>query len=181
MTDHQPTTLIDSLTAEGLADIFRDAGYRVTLAEQNGITQLLSASQGIGFSVSFGNPVAGNPVAGTPAAAHDAAPAFIDFTFSCPLQVQGELPADLVPSWNRTRRFARLSQQGPFVVLEYDVVVAGGVSARHLRSSIELWDRLLQEFLLHLRNRPALAEAEAALAAAQHGAPAAGDAALAAS
>lgn len=43
-----------------------------------------------------------------------------------------------------------------------DVVVAGGVSMRHLLSTIELWDRLVQEFLLHLRNRPAMAAAEEA-------------------
>ncbi len=165
MTDHQTAALIDSLTADGLADVFKDAGYRVTLAEQNGVVQLLSASQGIGFAVSFGNPAV------TPDGEQAA---YIDWTFSCALQVQGELPADLVPSWNRTRRFARLSQQGPFVVLEHDVMVAGGVSPRHLRSSIELWDRLLQEFLLHLRNRPALAEAEAAARAAS--APAAASA-----
>ena len=47
-----------------------------------------------------------------------------------------------------------------------DVVVAGGVSERYLRSTIELWDRLIQEFLLHLRNRPAMAEQEAAARAA---------------
>ena len=50
-----------------------------------------------------------------------------------------------------------------------DVIVAGGVSVRYLRSTIELWDRMVQEFLLHLRNRPALAEQEAAARAAADG------------
>lgn len=53
--------------------------------------------------------------------------------------------------WNASRRFARLSLQGEFLVMEMDVVVAAGVSADHLRSHLELWDRLLQEFIVYLR------------------------------
>jgi len=34
------------------------------------------------------------------------------------------------------------------------------VTERYLSSTIELWDRLIQEFLLHLRNRPAIAQAQ---------------------
>jgi len=143
--------LIESVGVEQLAEILRSAGYRVTPAEQNGRIQLMSASQGMGFAVRFGNAVPGTDT-------------HIDYTLSCALQVQGDLPADLVPSWNRLKRFARLSSQAQFLVLEMDVVVAGGVSERYLRSMIELWDRLIQEFLLHLRNRPTLAAAETATA-----------------
>ncbi|HVE07685.1 MAG TPA: YbjN domain-containing protein [Paraburkholderia sp.] len=142
-------TLIEAVGVDPLADVFKAAGYRVTPAEQNGTVQLMSASQGVGFAVRFGNP---GVEAGT----------FLDFTLSCALQVQGELPAEIVASWNRTKRFARLWEQGQFLVLEMDVVVAGGISERNVRSLIELWDRLIREFLLHLRNRPAMAAAEAA-------------------
>ncbi|WP_241288747.1 YbjN domain-containing protein [Burkholderia stabilis] len=155
---------IEAISADRLADVLRRAGYRVTAAEQNGAVQLMSASQGIGFAVRFGNPAAAlAPQAGEVVAA---ALPYIDYTLSCVLQVQGELPTELVADWNRTKRFARLASHGPFLALEMDVVVAGGVSERHLRSTIELWDRLIQEFLLHLRNRPAMAEQDAARAAA---------------
>jgi hypothetical protein len=40
--------------------------------------------------------------------------------------------------------------QGEFLLMEMDVVVAG-VGATHLRSQLELWDRLLQEFIVYLR------------------------------
>lgn len=173
---------IEAVGIEQLAQVFRAAGYRVTMAEQNGAVQLMSASQGVGFAVRFGNVAAGFAVpdaasqaglqaglqagsqAGSQAVAHTATDAlrYFDYTLSCVLQVQGELPADLVASWNRTKRFARLANHGPFLALEMDVVVAGGVSGRYLRSTIELWDRLIQEFLLHLRNRPAMAAQEAA-------------------
>lgn len=155
---------IEAISADRLADVLRRAGYRVTAAEQNGSVQLMSASQGIGFAVRFGNPAA--PLAPQGADTPLAALPYIDYTMSCVLQVQGELPAELVADWNRTKRFARLASHGQFLALEMDVVVAGGVSERYLRSTVELWDRLIQEFLLHLRNRPAMAEQEAAARAA---------------
>lgn len=139
--------LIESVGIEQLADILRAAGYRVSVAQQGDAVQLMSAAQGVGFTVRFGNALAqGRQV--SPDAAR-----YIDYTLSCVLQVQGELPPELVANWNRTKRFARLAAHGPFLALEMDAVVAGGVSERHLRSTIELWDRLLQQFLLHLRNR----------------------------
>ncbi|MFJ1208706.1 YbjN domain-containing protein [Burkholderia pyrrocinia] len=158
---------IEAISADRLADVLRRAGYRVTAAEQNGTVQLMSASQGIGFAVRFGNPATALAPQGADAQA--AALPYIDYTLSCVLQVQGELPAELVADWNRTKRFARLASHGQFLALEMDVVVAGGVSERYLRSTIELWDRLIQEFLLHLRNRPAMAEQEAAARATAGG------------
>ncbi|AIO30128.1 bacterial sensory transduction regulator family protein [Burkholderia cenocepacia] len=160
--------LIEAVGIEQLADVFRAAGYRVTATDQNGAVQLMSASQGVGFAVRFGNVVP----AAQPQDAADAR--YLDYTLSCVLQVQGELPAQLVADWNRTKRFARLASHGPFLALEMDVIAAGGVSTRYLRSTIELWDRMVQEFLLHLRNRPALAEQEAAARAAAAGSAADG-------
>jgi hypothetical protein len=130
--------LIDHVSAQSLTDLLQNAGYRVNRSEQNDIVQLLSASQGIGYSVRFGNPAS-------------AAGEYVDFTFSCALRVQGELPEGLAQMWNASRRFARLAVQGEFLVMEMDVVVAAGVSADHLRSNLELWDRLLQEFIVYLR------------------------------
>lgn len=142
-------TVIEAVSPAQLGEVFRTAGYRVTLAEQNGRMQLMSASQGVGFAVRFGNPAAETDT-------------HVDYTMSCAMQVQGELPVDLVPSWNRTKRFARLAAHQQFLLLEMDVLVAGGVTTRYLRSTIELWDRLMQEFLLHLRTRPTMAAAQAA-------------------
>ena len=139
--------IVESVTVDEVAGFFRTAGYRITPAEQNGTVQLMSASQGVGFAVRFGN-------------VSSVAERYIDYTLSCVIQVQGELPTELVASWSRTKRFARLSSQAQFLVLEMDVVVAGGVTARYIASTIELWDRLIQEFLLHLRNRPAMAQAQ---------------------
>ncbi|MFJ4142623.1 YbjN domain-containing protein [Pseudomonas sp. NPDC089734] len=130
--------LIDHVSPQSLTELLQGAGYRVNRSEQNNIVQLLSASQGIGYAVRFGNPAT--------EAGH-----YVDFTFSCALRVQGELPAGLAQLWNASRRFARLSVQGEFLVMEMDVVVAAGVSADHLSSHLELWDRLLQEFIVYLR------------------------------
>ncbi|VVP90579.1 YbjN domain-containing protein [Pseudomonas fluorescens] len=133
------TQLISHVSPQSLTDVLQAAGYRVNQTEQNGIVQLLSASQGIGYAVRFGNPAVEQG-------------SYVDFTFSCALRVQGELPQGVAEQWNASRRFARLSLQGEFLVMEMDVVVAAGVSNDHLRGNLELWDRLLQEFIVYLRD-----------------------------
>ncbi len=137
MSEH--SEMIETIDLQDLTTILQDAGYRTNESEQNGIKQLLSASQGIGFAVRPGNPVGDEQK-------------MLDFTLSCALRIQGELPTDMVADWNRGKRFSRLSHQGDFLVLEMDVVVAGGVGAAHLRAQVELWDRLMREFLLYLRH-----------------------------
>ncbi|MBI6955323.1 MULTISPECIES: YbjN domain-containing protein [unclassified Pseudomonas] len=133
-------TLIETVSADSLTKLLQDAGCRVNRTEQNAVVQLLSASQGVGYAVRFGNR------------ALNQEGEFLDFTFSCALRIQGELPAGLAERWNATRRFARLSVQGEFLVMEKDVVVADGVSEKHLHGSLLLWDRLLQEFIVYLRD-----------------------------
>lgn len=150
MTD---STLILDVNAERLQTLLQSVGYRVTLSEQNGMAQLLSASQGVGFAIRMGNPAQQE--------GH-----YLDYTLSCALRVQGELPAGLAERWNVEKRFARLSVQGVFLVLELDVVVAGGVSETYLRATTELWDRLLQEFLLFLRANASPEQGDDAAAAA---------------
>jgi hypothetical protein len=146
------TQLITQVSPQSLTDVLQAAGYRVNQTEQNGILQLLSASQGIGYAVRFGNPAAEQG-------------SYVDFTFSCALRVQGELPAGVAERWNATRRFARLSLQGEFLVMEMDVVVGAGVSNDHLRGNLELWDRLLQEFIVYLRDFSQTAQATPATVA----------------
>lgn len=131
--------LIESITPEQLSEVLQGAGYRVNRTEQNGVVQLLSASQGIGYAVRFGNPAAES---GT----------YLDYTYSCALRIQGELPSGLAEQWNISRRFARVSLQGEFLVMEMDAIVAAGVSQTHMRSTLELWDRLLVEFVIYLRD-----------------------------
>ncbi|AWP59364.1 hypothetical protein B7P02_15670 [Bordetella bronchiseptica] len=140
MTDSTDTTteIIHAVSTEQLRELLQEMGCRVSISEQNGQKQLLSATQGIGFSVRPGNPA-------------PEAERFLDYTLSCALRVQGALPEGVETSWNSSKRFARLTAQGDFLVLEMDVVVAGGVTRAALRANAELWDRLLQEFLLFLR------------------------------
>ena len=73
-------------------------------------------------------------------------------------RVRGDLPNHLCGGKLQS---LRLTVQGVFLVLELDVILAGGVSENYLRATAELWDRLLQEFLLFLRaNASAEAGAE---------------------
>jgi len=125
--------------ADQVAEAIKAAGCAVTPIEQDGVVRLHSASHGVGFQVLWGNAQAKDQYA--------------DFTFSCPLRVQGgELPAGLLIEWHRTKRFARVSQHGDFVVLEMDVVAAGGVSPNHLVVAAQIWTQMMGQFFLYLRN-----------------------------
>lgn len=136
MNEHQA---IESVNSALLTEVLQSAGYRTNEVEQNGVVQLLSASQGVGFALRFGN------VGKAPGE-------YLDFTLSTTLRLEGVLPDGLVAQWNQSRRFSRLTEQSGFLVLDMDVPIAGGVMRDYLQASLELWDRLLQEFLLYLRH-----------------------------
>ncbi len=144
-------TLIEHLSVDSLTEALQDAGYRVNRSEQNGVVQLLSASQESATRCA-------SVIRRRRRRATSTSP------FSCALRVQGELPAGLTERWNLSRRFGRLSRQGEFLVMEMDVIVAGGVSPANLRSHIELWDRLLQEFIAYLRDYSRLAAEQQGMA-----------------
>lgn len=138
-----------SVTPSDLAEALKKSGYRANLVEQNKLPQLQSAAQGIGFFIAFGNP----------------APAgrggYVDYSFHCWFAIQGELRADLVDAWNRSKRFARLFRQEQMLVLTMDVMVAGGVCDAFLCAQVEVWDRVLHDFIAHFK-QPAPAPAAAA-------------------
>jgi hypothetical protein len=148
---------ITKLTLEELRESFQNAGYRIeklTDPVANTI-YLRSATAGLGFDIRPGNRLVGEEQG------------FVDVTLVATLQVQGELPLDLVNRWNTTRRFGRLQLSHPFLVFCLDVSLAGGVTQNYLRAQIEIWDRLVQELIAYLRE-------ELPKLAAETGAPATG-------
>ena len=154
---------ITKLTIEGLRDNFQSVGYRVeTLTDPvANTTYLRSATAGLGFEIRPGNQLVGEEQS------------FVDTTLVTTLQVQGELPLDLVNRWNTTRRFGRLQFSHPFLMFCMDISVAGGVAPNFVRAQIEIWDRLVQELIAYLREElPKLAARNGAAATApQPGAP----------
>src|ERR1700730_13854434 len=96
---------ITRLTLEELRESFQNAGYRIeTLTDPvAGTTYLRSATAGLGFDIRPGNRLVGEEQG------------FVDVTLVTTLQVQGELPLDLVNRWNATRRFGRLQLSHPFL------------------------------------------------------------------
>jgi hypothetical protein len=136
------TDIVAKLTLDGLRESFQSAGYRVeTLTDPvANIQYLRSATAGLGFDIRAGNRLPGD------------AQSYADVTLVAPLQVQGELPLEIVNRWNATRRFGRLQLSPPFLVFCLDICVAGGVAPDNLRAQIEIWDRLVQELIGYLRD-----------------------------
>lgn len=141
--------IITSVTSAQVADAIRAAGCAVSVQQDDLVTRLHSASHGIGYQVHWGNQAGADQ--------------YLDFTLSCPLRVQGgDLPEGLINEWHRSRRFARVAAHGEFLVLEMDVIVAGGVSPEFLNFSMRLWVEMMGQFFLHLRNFTQQAAGQAA-------------------
>jgi hypothetical protein len=76
---------------------------------------------------------------------------YLDFTYLTVIKIDGEFPLERINDWNRNKRFARLHKVDDFIVMDMDVVAAAGVTVNHVRATMELWDRLLQELMAWLR------------------------------
>lgn len=129
-----------SVTPEQLGGIMQEAGYRTEhRTDNNDIPIIASATAGINFNVRLGNR-AQPPVEG-----------YLDFTYLTVIKIEGDFPTERTNDWNRNKRFARLHKVDEFIIFDMDVVVAGGVTTNHIRATMELWDRLLQELMGWLR------------------------------
>ncbi|WPO40264.1 YbjN domain-containing protein [Tardiphaga sp. 42S5] len=137
MTD---TNLV-SVTLESLRDLMQNSGYRVDLVSDPAanVSLLRSSTAGFGFDVRPGNRLAADENS------------FVDFTFSAWLNIEGELPLDVVNRWNALRRFGRLQVVPGFLALTMDVSLIGGVSPNNVRANVEIWDHLVQALVPYLR------------------------------
>ncbi len=133
-----PTGTRPGVTPDRLAAVLQAAGYRATITETNGFFEVKSAAQGLNFFARFGNRAGPDSE-------------FLDFTFFCPLAVHGELSQGVLDLWNRSRRFARLTREQQLLVLSMDVLAAGGVPDLYLRAQCELWDNMIRDLIIHLR------------------------------
>lgn len=138
------TSAFVTVNFDSLREALQAAGYRVEPVAGAGgeVVSLRSSTGGLAFDVYPGNRFAGDA-------------GFADILFAAALQVPGGLPLEVVNRWNATRRFGRLhlAQAGATVLmLNMDVLVAGGVTIAHLRSQIEIWDTLAQDLVAFLRD-----------------------------
>jgi hypothetical protein len=143
-----------SVTQEQLGELLQSSGYRSEQRlDQNGVPIIASATSGISFNLRVGNRAAA-PLEG-----------FLDFTYISVIKFDTEFPLQRINDWNQNKRFARLHRVDQFVILDMDVVVAGGVTDRHLKATLELWDRLIQELMGWLRGEGLVGASGAANAA----------------
>ncbi len=126
------------------------------------VPYLRSATSGLAFDIRPGNRMI-----------EDAA-SFADVAFTAVLQVQGELGARRREPLECRATVRTIAAQRTFLVFCMDVSVVGGVAPGHFRGQIEIWDRLLQDFVAYLREElRKLAPVNGADAAANQPRPAA--------
>jgi hypothetical protein len=130
-------TSIATFSLDGFRELLQQCGYRVEIVDAQGDQPafLRSSTAGLAFDIRPGSLAA----------------EFTDATFLAGLQVQGELPLDMVNRWNASRRFARLHLMSGFLVLSMDISIFGGVTPGFVRSHVEIWDRLIQDLVPYLR------------------------------
>jgi hypothetical protein len=100
---------------------------------------LRSSTAGFAFDIRPGNRLA------------DEKAGYVDFTFSAWLNIEGELPLDVVNRWNALRRFGRLQVVPGYLAMTMDVSFIGGVMPNHVRAQVEIWDHLVQALVPYLR------------------------------
>jgi hypothetical protein len=134
-------TNLASLTLEALRDLMQNSGYRVELVSDAAanVSLLRSSTAGFAFDIRPGNRLAADDKS------------FVDFTFSAWLNVEGELPLDIVNRWNALRRFGRLQLVPGFLAMTMDVSLIGGVAPNYVRAQVEIWDHLVQALVPYLR------------------------------
>ena len=138
-----PDAVIMTIDSPRLCEILQSMGFRAEPFEDaNKLPCIRSATGGIGFTIRLGNRA--------PAPAEG----FSDFTYIALIKVtEGTFPLVKVNEWNQQRRFCRLHRRDEFLVLDLDVIVAGGVTEDHLRATFVIWDRIVQDLVLFLRGQ----------------------------
>lgn len=130
--------LISAVTTGTVQELLREAGLEVRLAGTKEQPQVVSAVAGINFNVRFGTP------------AKDGS-GWTDFTFSAPFTVDQEVSPVIGAFWNRRNRFARVYRTQDQLLLDMDVIVAGGVTRAHVKYMAAVWADVAQLFVRHLR------------------------------
>ncbi|MES2031625.1 MAG: YbjN domain-containing protein [Pseudomonadota bacterium] len=132
-------TVLNSFTLESLRDLLQTVGYRVEIVPNGDMPLLRSSTAGFAFDIRPGNRLASEDGG------------YVDFTFSAWLNIEGELPLDVVNRWNALRRFGRLQVVPGYLAMTMDVSFIGGVMPNHLRAQVEIWDHLVQALVPYLR------------------------------
>ncbi|NVO17711.1 MAG: YbjN domain-containing protein [Rhodoplanes sp.] len=150
MTTDIAAALLADIDLDRLAELMRTQGYRVDLVREPGGDLLRSATGGLAFEIRGGSPAPECPAS------------FIDLRCLAGLKIEGELDPAVINAWNVQRRYARLHRQEDLLVLTLDVSLAGGVMPAYVVTQIAIWDRLLQDLPVFLRETLAPRAAAAA-------------------
>jgi hypothetical protein len=155
--------VFNPLTAESMREHLQANGYRAELVTDPvaNVQFVRSATNGLTFDVRMGNKLATEQLG------------YADATFVAMFNIVGDFSLEPINAWNCSRRFGRLqidsSNPGyKFLMLCMDIVVAGGISRQNLGAQVAIWEGLVQQLTLWLREqvaKPRAADAAAAISA----------------
>lgn len=146
--------LISRVTSDLLAEILGECGWRGALEGSGETLRIVSAVNDVNFNIYFGTKCIDGD-------------GWTDFTISAPFVIDQEISSVLGAFWNRRNRFARVYRTDTQILIDMDVIVAGGVSRDHLAYQFAVWSDLTRLFLRHLKaDHAVLARQNAARAAA---------------
>ncbi|HLG86384.1 MAG TPA: YbjN domain-containing protein [Alphaproteobacteria bacterium] len=143
--------VIMTIDSARLSAILQGMGFRAEpFEDNNGSPCIRSATSGVAFTIRLGNR------------AQPPAEGYADFSYIAIVKIaEGPFSLERVNEWNLQRRFCRLHRRDDFLVLDLDVIVAGGVTESYVRGTLALWDRIVQDLVLFLRGQT-MAEASQA-------------------
>ncbi len=153
--------MIARVTSGLLAEILGECGWNATIEGNSEALRIVSAVNGVNFNIHFGTKCIDGD-------------GWTDFTISAPFAIDQEISSVLGAFWNRRNRFARVYRTDKQLLIEMDVIVAGGVRREHLKYQLAVWSDLTRLFLRHLKaDHAVVVRQNASRAAASGGAGAA--------
>lgn len=132
------TDLISAFTTATVQELLREIGWEAGLAGTKEQPQVVSAVADVKFNIRFGTTsIDGN--------------GWTDFTISAPFTVDQEVSPVVGAFWNRRNRFARVYRTRDQLLLDMEVVAAGGVTRAHVKYLFAVWADVAHLFVRHLR------------------------------
>lgn len=130
--------MIDARNAQAILAVLQGLGYRALLnADSDGDPRIDSASQGVNWSMYFYGCTNGVDCQSV--------------QYSAGFNLRNGIAMQTINTWNRTKRYGKSwidDENDPY--LEMDINLDGGVTEANFRDSLDIWNEILADYLVHI-------------------------------